>query len=650
MNAQEPLWKPSAARVENANMTRFQREIEARHGLQFADYPQLHDWSVRYPELFWNAVWDFCGILGDRSSEPVLQNAERFAGARWFAGTRLNFAENLLRRRDEHPALVSYLETGKRESVSHAELAARVAAFAHCLRAWGVTPGDRVAGLLPNISATVVAMLATASIGAIWTSCSPDFGLSSIQDRFGQTQPKVLLACDGYYYGGKSFDIRAKVEQLRDTLPDLRQLVLVNVLDANSALPGAVTFRQALDAGAGQPLRCARLPFAQPLYILYSSGTTGKPKCIVHGAGGTLLQHVKEHRLHVDLNDTDVLYYFTTCGWMMWNWLVSGLASGATLLLYDGSPFHPGPQALWDIAEREGVTVFGTSAKYLAALNNAGFSPRRQYPLARLKSVLSTGSPLTETGFRYVYEHIKRDLCLSSISGGTDVICCFAIGNPTLPVFEGQLQCIALGMAAEVWDEQGHSLREQKGELVCTRPFPSTPVYFWNDPDGARYHKAYFARFPNVWAHGDYAEITAQNGVIIHGRSDATLNPGGVRIGTAEIYRQVEKIAAVADSICVGQRWQGDTRVLLFVQLREGARLDAALIQEIKQTIRSNTTPRHVPELILQVDDIPRTLTGKPVEIAVTQTLHGEHVGNLEALANPGALEPFKRFFPQADH
>ena len=647
MNAPlQPLWRPSPERVEHAAITRFQRLLEARHGLRFDNYAALHAWSVAQPQDFWPAVWEFCDIVGERGQAPALQDAERFPGARWFEGARLNFAENLLRRADDQPALIGYLENGAREVLSYAQLREQVAAFAHCLRQWGVQSGDRVAGLLPNTGAAVVAMLATASLGGIWTSCSPDFGFSGIMDRFGQAEPRVVVACDGYHYGGKTFDIRAKVAQLQAALPGRPQLVLVPVLGLDNTLENTVDFPQALRQGAGRPLQFTRLPFDHPLYILYSSGTTGKPKCIVHGAGGTLLQHAKEHRLHVDLHADDVLFYFTTCGWMMWNWLVSGLSCGATLLLFDGSPFFPGPGALWEIAERERVSVFGTSAKYIAALSGAGFAPNRHYALEPLKTLLSTGSPLTESGFQFVYANIKRDLCLSSISGGTDIISCFALGNPTLPVHEGQLQCIGLGMAVEVWDENGHALRGRKGELVCTRPFPSTPLGFWNDADGERFRQAYFARFPGVWAHGDYAEITEQDGLIIHGRSDATLNPGGVRIGTAEIYRQVEKIAAVADSLCVGQRHNGDVRVVLFVQLRAGLQLDDALIREIKQMIRANATPRHVPELILQVDDIPKTLTGKNVEIAVTQVIHGEPVNNLEALANPQALEQFRRLFP----
>jgi len=575
----------------------------------------------------------------------VLVDGERLPGARWFPGTRLNFAENLLRRRDTGPALVFRSESGLRRELGWRELHAAVARLAAALRAWGIRPGDRVAGYLPNLPEAIVAMLAATSQGAVWSSCSPDFGVAGVLERFGQIEPRVLFCADGAFYAGRRLGSLERVAQLRASLPSLERVVVVPYLDAQpdlAALPGALSWDEALAPHAAGEIPFERLPFDHPLAILYSSGTTGAPKCIVHGAGGTLLQHLKEHRLHVDLGPEDRLFYFTTCGWMMWNWLASGLASGATLVLYDGSPFHPEPGALFELARREGVTVFGTSAKFLDAAAKAGLDPIRSHDLSRVRTILSTGSPLAPESFDWVYSHVKRDVQLASISGGTDIVSCFVLGSPTLPVWRGEIQCAGLGMRIEVFDESGRPLRGEKGELVCTAPFPSLPLGFWNDPGGRRFHEAYFERFPGAWAHGDFAETTEHGGFVIHGRSDAVLNPGGVRIGTAEIYRPVERIPEVLESLAIGQEWQGDTRIVLFVRLREGVQLDPALAERIRDRLRREASPRHVPARIVQVADIPRTRSGKIVEIAVREVVHGRPVRNREALANPEALELFR--------
>ena len=642
----EPLWRPAPERVAASRMDAFRRFINQRHDLALADYAELHQWSVSAVDAFWQAVADFFAVDFSTPPQRVLDNPDAMPGAQWFAGAELNFAAHLLRRRDDHPALVAISEDGQREQLSYAELAARAAGLQQHLLKLGVQPGDRVAALMPNTWQTVVGMLAAASIGAVWSSCSPDFGAQGVVDRFGQIEPRVLIACSGYRYAGKQLDMSSKLAEILPQLGGLQQLIIV---PSGGVEPCLAEFASVVSTAhwddvsqpAGSPAFTA-LPFAQPLYILYSSGTTGVPKCIVHGAGGTLLQHLKEHGLHTDLGSEDVLFYFTTCGWMMWNWLVSGLALGATLVLYDGSPFEPSAERLIDLVDAENISIFGTSAKYLAALEKAGVEPNRSHQLSRLKAVLSTGSPLAHEGFDYVYRCFKADLCLSSISGGTDIVSCFALGNPTAPVWRGELQCKGLGMAVEVWDDEGQRLAEGKGELVCTRPFPSMPLGFWKDEDGSRFRAAYFERFPGVWAHGDYAEETPHGGLIIHGRSDAVLNPGGVRIGTAEIYRQVEKVEAVLESLAIGQQWQGDVRVVLFVRLREGMELDAALEAEIRQVIRANATPRHVPAKIIAVSDIPRTRSGKIVELAVRNVVHGLPVKNTDALANPEALELFR--------
>jgi acetoacetyl-CoA synthetase len=636
----EPLWRPHPQQTRATALARFAEHASAVTGRGLRNYADLHAWSVAEPGAFWSAVWAFADIVASRPPTAAVEDLDRFPGARWFPGARLNFAENLLRFRDHRVALVSVLETGERRTLSYDELYRHTAALAARLRDAGVGPGDRVAGWLPNVPEAVVGMLATASLGAVWSSCSPDFGLAGALDRFGQIEPKVLLACDGYFYNGRRIDTTDRMQAIAARVPSIRLTLWTSLIDALPA--GAETLNNVFQATPGDKLEFVQRAFDDPLYVLYSSGTTGQPKCIVHGIGGTLLQHLKEHRLHVDLDRDDVMFFFTTCGWMMWNWLVSGLASGATLVLYDGSPFHPQPMRLLDMAQAESISVFGVSARYLAGLEKAGVRPRDSHPLPALSRVLSTGSPLSQEGFRYVYEAIKPDVHLASISGGTDLISCFVLGAPTLPVYAGEIQCAGLGMAVEVWDDAGNPVRDTRGELVCTRPFPSCPIGFWNDPDGSRLRDAYFRRFPGVWAHGDFAEITVHGGYVIHGRSDAVLNPGGVRIGTAEIYRQVEKLTAVRESICVGQDRDDDVRVVLFVVMQPGRILDDAVRDEIRRVIREHASPRHVPAVILEVPDIPRTLSGKIVELAVREVIHGRPVDNSDALANPEALDHFR--------
>ena len=632
MKSDPPLWRPSAERIASAELTRFAAPL----GFSPPDYAALHRWSVTHRAEFWRAVWEFSGVVGERG-DAVLVDGERFPGSRWFPEARLNFAENLLRFADDRVAVVSVLEGGERRELTYRELRAQTMAFREALVALGVGRGDRVAGWLPNVPQTVVAMLATASIGAVWSSCSPDFGIEGALDRFGQIEPKVLIAGDGYRYGGKRFDGRERARAVFGAVASIEHLLWVSVLgEEEDAIAAAV------ERHPNAPVYFEALPFDHPLYVLYSSGTTGMPKCIVHGAGGTLLQHLKEHRLHVDLKRDDTLFFFTTCGWMMWNWLVTGLASGCAIVLYDGSPFQPSPNALFDLAERERISLFGVSAKYLSAVQKAGVKPIRSHDLTTLRSVLSTGSPLSSEGFEYVYRDVKQDVVLASISGGTDLVSCFALGCPWLPVHAGELQCKGLGMAVEVFDNEGRALPNGKGELVCVESFPSAPIRFWNDPDGEQYRNAYFAKHPGVWAHGDFAEFTERDGMIVHGRSDATLNPGGVRIGTAEIYRQVEAIDEVVESVAIGQEWEGDTRIVLFVVLRQGAALNSALQRRIRQRIREGASPRHVPAAIAEVPDVPRTLSGKVTELAVRDVVHGRPIANTTALANPEALDAFR--------
>ena len=637
----EPLWRPSRERIENARLTAFMKQLESDWAVACRDYGEVFDFSINEVEKFWASAWTFFDMIAESRGEVVLADGDKMPGAAFFPEARLNFAENLLRRRDEADAIVFWGEDKVKRRLTHRQLHDTVARLARALEAIGVGPGDRVAGFMPNLPETVIAMLATASLGAVWSSCSPDFGVQGVLDRFGQIEPKVLFCPDGYYYNGKAHDSLARVAEFSARLPSLRRIVVVPYVSDSpdiSGLAKAALFAEVIAPhGAGDIAFC-RMPFNAPLFIMFSSGTTGQPKCIVHGAGGTLLQHLKEHQLQCDVKPGDRVFYFTTCGWMMWNWLVSALASEATLLLYDGSPFAPDGNILYDFMAAEGGTLFGTSAKYLDACNKAGLDPRASHDLARLRTVTSTGSPLAPEGFDYVYRHIKADVCLSSIAGGTDIIGCFMGGNPIGPVWRGESQVRHLAMAVEVFDDAGHGLRGEKGELVCVKPFPSMPVGFWNDPDGARYRAAYFERFPNVWCHGDYVELTEHDGMIIYGRSDATLNPGGVRIGTAEIYRQVEQLDEVEEAIVVGQDWDGDVRVVLFVKLRQDVALDEDLVTRIKSRIRGGCTPRHVPAKVLQVADIPRTKSGKIVELAVRDVIHGRAIKNKEALANPEAL------------
>ncbi|RUO34626.1 acetoacetate--CoA ligase [Aliidiomarina soli] len=637
-----PLWQPSQQRIDNSQMAAFMRFL-AKQGLSFSSYDDLYQWSTEESPAFWASVWDYFDVIASQRGNQILANPTQMPGASWFPQARLNFAENLLRHRDERTALVFVNELGERQSISYAELYSRTAQLASALKQQGVVAGDRVAGLMPNCIETIVAMLATASLGAVWSSCSPDFGVQGVLDRFGQIEAKVMITVDGYYYNGKRLPLAEKVNAIAGKLDTLEALVVCDFIGEDAALDiaSAIRWSDYLDSSASE-IEFVQRAFNDPLYIMFSSGTTGVPKCIVHGIGGTLLQHLKEHGLHTDLTAEDNLFYFTTCGWMMWNWMVSGLALGAQLTLFDGSPFYPEPKRMMDLIDDEAITIFGTSAKYLSALEKAGVKPRQSHSLTSVKAILTTGSVLPPESFDYVYRDIKEDVCLSSISGGTDIISCFALGNPILPVYRGQLQCRGLGLAVNIYNDAGEPVRSEKGELVCEKPFPSMPIGFWNDNDGSRYQSAYFDRFTNIWAHGDYAELTAENGVIIYGRSDAVLNPGGVRIGTAEIYRQVEKVEAVLESIAVGQHWQDDERVVLFVKLREGVQLDDSLRDEIRKTIRANATPRHVPAVIEQVADIPRTISGKITELAVRQVIHGEPVKNTDALANPEALDNFR--------
>ncbi len=640
----EPLWQPTPERAAATHMARFVQVIGQQLDPGVRDWDSLYQFSIDQPEAFWRAVWEFGSVVAETRGERFVANWPAMPGTRFFPDARLNFAENLLKHRDDRPAIVHAGEDGVHGEISHAELYRRVAGVASALRTMGVERGDRVAGYLPNIPETVIAMLAANSIGAVWSSCSPDFGVQGVLDRFCQIEPKVLFCAAAYRYNGKVFDCLDRVRELVGKMPSIERVVVTPYVAEQvslSGLPNAVMWNDFADASATE-IDFAQLPFDHPLYILYSSGTTGVPKCIVHGQGGTLLQHIKELMLHTDLHRDDRLFYFTTCGWMMWNWLVSGLAVGSTIVLFDGSPFSPDGNVLWDLADEVGISVFGTSAKWIAACDKGGIRPRETHRLDQLKAILSTGSPLLPESFDYVYRDVKADVQLSSISGGTDIVSCFALGNPLLPVYKGELQCRGLGLKVEIRSDDGEVVVDETGELTCSQPFPCMPVAFWNDADGARYRSAYFETHPGIWSHGDYARLTPRGGVIIYGRSDATLNPGGVRIGTAEIYRQVEKLDEVIESICVGQDYEGDVRVVLFVRLRDGVELDDDLRDRIRRTIRANATPRHVPAVILAVPDIPRTVSGKITELAVRDVIHGRPVKNTSALANPEALEHFR--------
>jgi len=635
------LWQPSEARIAQANLTAFMGQVEHDWGARCASYGELYDFSISELDKFSRSVWDFCGVIAETRGPVAIEDPDQMPGARFFPGARLNFAENLLRRRDQGDAMVFWGENKVKYRISHQGLYDGVSRLSQALAAAGVGEGDRVAGFMPNMPETVMAMLAVAALGAVWTSCSPDFGVKGVLDRFGQIEPKVLFCPDGYFYNGKRHDSLGRVAEFSAQLPSLRAIVVVpysNPAPELGDLAKAVHMADFIQPFPAGEIAFRRVAFNSPLYIMYSSGTTGMPKCIIHGVGGTLLQHLKEHKLMCDVRPGDRVFYFTTCGWMMWNWLVTALASEATLLLYDGSPFYPDGNILFDFIAAERGTFFGTSAKYIDALGKAGLDPISTHDLEPVRTIASTGSPLVPEGFDYIYRHVKQDVCLSSVAGGTDLIGCFVGGNPIGPVWRGEIQARCLGMAVEVFDDEGRPLRGEKGELVCTKPFPSMPIGFWDDPEGARYHAAYFEKYPNVWCHGDYVELTEHDGIVIYGRSDATLNPGGVRIGTAEIYRQVEGLDEVQEALVVGQDWQGDVRVVLFVRLRPGLSLDEDLTQRIRTRVRDGCTPRHVPAKVIQVADIPRTKSGKIVELAVRDVVHGRPVKNKEALANPEAL------------
>ena len=638
------LWEPRPDQVAQTNMHRFMRFVNQRHGTAFAHYDELYRWSIEAIPDFWAAAWDFLEIRASRAGDQVVDDPYKMPGAQWFEGARLNFAENLLRYRDAETALIFKGEDRPVRRLTYSELYKAVARVAAALKACGVTAGDRVVGFMPNMPEAIVAMLAATSMGAVWSSCSPDFGIKGVLDRFGQIKPKVLFTANGYAFKGKTIDSLGRIADILAQLPSIEKVVVVPYTEASpdiGRVPHAVMYDD-FAAGDGGELEFAQLPFDHPLYIMYSSGTTGLPKCMVQSAGGILLHQMKELVLHTDLSREDTIFYFTTCGWMMWNWLVCALSTGATLVLFDGNPFHPHPGALWELAAEEGITVFGTSAGYIAALQAAGTKPQADYDLKPLRALLSTGSPLSIEGFEFVYAEIKSDLQLASISGGTDLNGCFALGNPTGPVYAGELQCRGLGMKVEAFDANGQAVVGEQGELVCTAAFPSMPIYFWNDPDQEKYHKAYFDVYPGIWRHGDYITITPRGGVIMHGRSDATLNPGGVRIGTAEIYRQIDPVEEIADCVVVGQNWQNDVRVILFVQMAPGCELTPELENRVRATIRANASPRHVPAKIVPVADIPYTLNMKKVELAVRKVIHGEPVTNKDALRNPEALDHYQ--------
>ena len=637
------LWRPSKAKIADSQMFDFMQKLNNKYSIGGTDYEEVWQWSVENPALFWKEVWEYTGIIASRQADAILDDPGKMPGAHWFEGARLNFAENLLRRKDGHTALIFRGEDSVRKEYTYAALYEEVRKAAIALRKAGVRKGDRVAAFMPNMPETVIFMLATASTGAIWSSTSPDFGIKGVLDRFSQIEPKIILAADGYFYKGKSFDSQAKLRDILDQLPGVQQVVVVDYTGNRNTqtIPKAIAWEDFVTEADGD-LEFEQLPFDHPLYIMYSSGTTGLPKSIVHSAGGTLIQHLKELRLHSDMRPEDTVFYFTTCGWMMWNWIVSSLALGVSLVLYDGNPFYPGPEALLKMADELNISFFGTSAKYIASLESAGVKPKEISSFPYLRTIASTGSPLTDESFEYVYREWKEDVQLSSISGGTDIISCFVLGNPVLPVYKGEIQCRGLGMDVDCFDDYGQSVRNEQGELVCKTAFPSMPVYFWNDTDQKRYREAYFSTYPNIWRHGDYISINDHGGIIIYGRSDATLNPQGVRIGTAEIYRVLENMKEIDDSVVVGKKEAGDEKVVLFVKLPAGQELTDALTQLIRNKIRTQCSPRHVPAIILQAPDIPYTLNGKKVEVAVKKLIHGQKVLNKDALANPGSLAFFE--------